>query len=203
MYTTYNCDSLIGGGSRCLDGLSVVSLADKDRAICAVGSQFFYFVYDADGTAVEQTSTHPYVIRPDDYSVGGNWVEFEASGIPSDIPLPESVQFATSGTLTADKMNGSTVGNIGQTNDLTVTLAPAFEGAEFTVVLGLTVAKYFRLDPNASDKIFLNGTAGANGEYVGVASALSGYAIVFKAFELTSGTFAWFASAVCGPWLAE
>lgn len=197
-YTTYNCDELLGGTDRCLDNLSVAVLNDKDRAICAVSGDFLYFVYDAEGTDAEQTTNHPYIVRPDDYSTGGNWVEFEIAP-----QLPTSVQVSTTGSLAAGHMRGHTIGNIGQTGNITLTLAAAFEGAEFTVILGVTAAYYFRLDPNASDKIFLDGTAGANGEYVGVPSAVSGYAITFKAFELTSGTFVWFASSICGPWTAE
>jgi microcystin-dependent protein len=74
-YTTYNCDGLQGGTERKLDALAVADLSDKDRSFVAVGAKFYYFKYNATGTAAENVTTHPYVVRPDDYSSGGNWEE--------------------------------------------------------------------------------------------------------------------------------
>jgi len=79
-YTTYNCDALTGGAARALDSLSVGDLTTGDRAVIAVSGEFLYFVYDSTATAAENVSTHPYVVRPDDYSSGGNWEEQETLG---------------------------------------------------------------------------------------------------------------------------
>ena len=74
-YTTHNCDSLIGGAIRSLDSHSVGDLATGDRAVCLVSGELLYFKYNSTGTAAENVSTHPYVVRPDDYIDGGNWEE--------------------------------------------------------------------------------------------------------------------------------
>jgi hypothetical protein len=40
-----------------------------------VSGQFTFFSFDADGTDAENVTTHPYVVRPNDYSTGGVWKE--------------------------------------------------------------------------------------------------------------------------------
>jgi hypothetical protein len=75
-YTTYNCDGLTGGTERMLDALSVADLTNKDRAVVAVSAGFYFFKYNSTGTAAETVAAHPYVIRPDDYTTGGNWEEY-------------------------------------------------------------------------------------------------------------------------------
>jgi len=73
-YTVYNCTALTGGAERALDALAVASLAANDRAICVVSGVLYVFSFST-GTAAEQTTTHPYIIRPDDYGTSGNWTE--------------------------------------------------------------------------------------------------------------------------------
>ncbi|MBC8469101.1 MAG: hypothetical protein H8D56_06480, partial [Planctomycetes bacterium] len=75
-YTTYNCDALQGGAARALDSYGVATLTTGDRAIVALSGTVYYFVYDSTATAAETVAAHPYVIRPDDYSAGGNWEEY-------------------------------------------------------------------------------------------------------------------------------
>jgi len=75
--TTYNCTALTGGAARALDSYSVDNLVDGDRAICAVGGELLYFMFDADGTDAENVSSHPYKVRPDDYVDQGVWIEQE------------------------------------------------------------------------------------------------------------------------------
>jgi hypothetical protein len=75
-YTTYNCDAMKGGAARALDALSVGSLTTGDRAIVATTAAAYYFKYNSTGTAAEQTTTAPRVVRPDDYATGGNWEEY-------------------------------------------------------------------------------------------------------------------------------
>lgn len=73
--TTYNCTALTGGAARALDSYSVGDLVDGDRAICAVGGKLLYFIFDATATDAEDVSSHPYKVRPDDYTSQGVWVE--------------------------------------------------------------------------------------------------------------------------------
>ncbi len=77
--TTYNCTALTGGAARALDSYSRLALADGDRAIVALSSnKLLYFKYVAASTDAEDTTNHPYKVRPDDYSTAGVWVEQEA-----------------------------------------------------------------------------------------------------------------------------
>jgi len=79
-YTTYNCDALTGGAARALDSYSVGALTTGDRAFVDEAGETLRFKYNSAGTAAENVSTHPYVVRPDDYSDGGNWEEQETVG---------------------------------------------------------------------------------------------------------------------------
>jgi len=74
-YTTYNCDALTGGAARALDSYSVSVLTTGNRAFVDESGETLRFKYNSAGTAAENVSTHPYVVRPDDYSIGGNWEE--------------------------------------------------------------------------------------------------------------------------------
>lgn len=79
-YTTYNCDALTGGAARALDSHSVGDLVNGHRAFVDVSGEVLRFKYNSTGTAAENVSTHPYVVRPDDYSDAGNWEEQEVGG---------------------------------------------------------------------------------------------------------------------------
>ena len=110
---------------------------------------------------------------------------------------------ATTGTLSASEMDGRVINNIGQAADCTITLDPSAEGLSFTVILSTTVGKFYRLTPNASDKILLDGSPGANGAYVQIASCVQGAAIQFIAFESATGVYDWLALSGPGSWQAE
>ena len=111
---------------------------------------------------------------------------------------------AASDTLTAEQCMGGQINNYGQANDVTMTLPAAAKGMSFKVLLGTTVAKYYRLDPAAGDKIYLDGTAGTDGHYCGIASAVAGACIVFQAFQTGAGPdYDWYASTVSGTFVME
>lgn len=116
--------------------------------------------------------------------------------------LDEYVVAATA-TLTADQCSGGLINNYGQTADAVVTLPAAADGLNFTVILGTTVAKYFRIDPASGDSIYLGGATTGDGKYVGIASAVVGAAISFVAFKTGASTYDWFASIAAGSWVAE
>lgn len=77
--STKNCDYLTGGDTRALDYYSVSDLNNGDRAIVVyesgISRYYGYFKYDASGTTAENTSAHPYYIRPNDYVSSGVWYE--------------------------------------------------------------------------------------------------------------------------------
>jgi len=76
--TTYNCTALTGGATRALDALSVDDLSAGDRAIAMIsGDKALLFEYDATATDSENTTVHPYKVRPDDYATAGVWIEQE------------------------------------------------------------------------------------------------------------------------------
>ncbi len=82
-YTTYNCDALTGGGTRALDTLAVGDLTTGDRAVVYVSAKTYFFKYTSTSTAAEQATTAPRVIRPDNYSTGGNWDEYPGEATTS------------------------------------------------------------------------------------------------------------------------
>ena len=128
------------------------------------------------------------------------YASLEANGFSAPI---KNIVKSTTGNLTAAEMRGTIVNNFGQSNDVVLTFDPAAEGLGFTVILGATVAKYFRLDPNASDYILLDGVPGADGAYVGIASATIGNSIQFVSIQTGASEWNWMAYSVNGPWLGE
>lgn len=110
---------------------------------------------------------------------------------------------SATGTLSASEMKGQTVNNYGQAADVVLSLAPAYNGASFSVVLGTTVAKYFRIDPDAGDKIYYDGVADTDGHYIGIASAVAGSALQFKAFQTGASSYDWYVSVISGAWTME
>ena len=117
-------------------------------------------------------------------------------------PFKEEIEPATD-NIAAAQCYGSVINNYGQSGDATLTLPAAARGMNFTVILGTTVANYFRLDPNASDSVYLDGVTTGDGKYVGVASAAAGNAIQFVAFQTGASAYDWLATTVSGAWVQE
>lgn len=146
-------------------------------------------------TAITGTATAGYCIKVD----GTGALVY---AVCSRFLIDEDVEAATD-TLTVSQCSGGLINNYGQTADITLTLPAAAAGMHFTVILGTTVAKYFRLDPASGDSIYLGGTTTGDGKYVGIASAVVGAAISFVAFKTGASTYDWFASIAAGSWVAE
>lgn len=104
---TYNCDSLTGGAQRSLDYASVNDLNDGDRAIVVAPSgstnYFYMFKYDASGTTAENTSSHPYYVRPDSYVTKGVWYE-----VPMTFSTATLIRAATSSGIMITEDSGVT-----------------------------------------------------------------------------------------------
>jgi hypothetical protein len=111
--------------------------------------------------------------------------------------------FTSDDTLTAIECTGSIINNRGQAGNITLTLPAAAEGLNFTVILGTSAAYFFRIDPDASDSIYLNGETTGDGHYVGLAAALIGAVISFVSFETGASAYDWYASTVFGAWGQE
>jgi len=110
---------------------------------------------------------------------------------------------ATTDTITTAQCRGTIINNYGQAGNVVLTLPAAKEGYHIIFILGTTVASYFRIDPNGSDAIYLDGVKDTDGHYVGVASAVAGNSIQFIAFQDGANEWNWAAYTLSGPWVAE
>jgi len=117
------------------------------------------------------------------------------------LKLPE-FNLAATATLTSNQMYGGIINTYGQAADMVLTLPAPSEGMHFKVIVGTTVAKYVRITAATNDKIYLNGAAGSDNGYVGIASVTAGEAIEFFAFKTGAATFDWFAKSLGGTWVA-
>jgi len=106
------------------------------------------------------------------------------------------------GDLSVAEVSGTIISNYGQDDDATLTLPEAAAGLSFMVVCGTTVAKYFRIKANTDDKIYLDGVAGADNGYAGIASAAVGAAITFASFQTGAEAYDWIATTLSGTWVA-
>uniref|UniRef100_A0A6H1Z7D1 Uncharacterized protein n=1 Tax=viral metagenome TaxID=1070528 RepID=A0A6H1Z7D1_9ZZZZ len=116
--------------------------------------------------------------------------------------LDEDAEPATD-TLTANQCSGGLINNYGQSGDAVITLPEAAAGMHFRVILGTTVANYYRIDPDAGDTIYIDGTADTAGHYIGIASAVAGAALGFTAFQTGAAQFDWYVSVLSGTWVME
>lgn len=119
------------------------------------------------------------------------------------VTIPENIVSA-SGNVTVAQVSGGIINNYGQANDAVLTLPTAAKGYNFVFIAGTTVAKYLRLDTQATDQIYLDGVAGGDGKYIGVASVAAGNSVSCITFQ-TGATpdYDWFCSTISGAWVAE
>lgn len=110
---------------------------------------------------------------------------------------------ATSGVLSAAQVTGTLLNNYGMTLDNTQTLPAIFANAGFDFIAGATVAKYFRIDPNASDIICLDKVCGLAGKYIGWASIAEGDAVSCRAVQTGAAAYKWYCYTVAGALTAE
>jgi hypothetical protein len=116
--------------------------------------------------------------------------------------LDEDVE-STTDTLSANQCAGGLINNYGQAGNVVITLPAAAEGMNFRFVAGSTAAFYIRFDPNASDKLILDGVAGDDGDYVGEASVTIGDSLTFEAFQTGAGAYDWNVTSGLGSWALE
>ena len=103
-------------------------------------------------------------------------------------------------TLTADECKGTLISNYGQSAQNVLTLPPAAEGLNFTVVISTAGAGAFYLSPDGSDRIYLDGTD-IGPARVGMETPAVGAMIAFTAFQTGASSYAWAAQTIAGTWL--
>ena len=112
------------------------------------------------------------------------------------------VEKPAGGTLTAAQCRGFQVGTKGQTDDATLQLPAIFEGAHGILCIEVTVAKYYRLDPQDTEVIVFDDTALTAGYYVGMASCEAGGKLAYMA-EYRDGTLIWDVRTISGTFAAQ
>lgn len=124
------------------------------------------------------------------------------NGVVLTSSFNEIVQ-ASSDTLTAAEVKGTQINNYGQTADCDLTLPAAAEGLHFTVSLGTTVDKYYRIIPASGDTIALDGSSTGADKYVQTASAAKYSTIQFFTIQTGATTYEWQAVSSIGNWVQE
>lgn len=106
-------------------------------------------------------------------------------------------------TLTAAQVTGTIIDNIGQTGAVDLQLPAAGAGMNFLLMVGVAGSNAWRIRANAVNKIYLNGTAGANNGYVGISAPTVGAYLSVWAFKTGASTYEWMAAVGNGAWVAS
>lgn len=105
-----------------------------------------------------------------------------------------------SGTLTAQQCKSTIIDNVSQAGAVDLQLPTAAAGMNFMLCVGTTIASAWRIRAGASDKIYLNGIAGSDNGYVGIASPTVGAYLSVFAFKTGASTYDWMAVVGNGNW---
>jgi hypothetical protein len=176
---------------------------DNAGAILGTLTNTYLCKYTAAGTLLSCD------VDPATYATAANWGG--SSGSPPNIGLTavgigqfklNEMNVSATGNISAQQCSGSIVNNFGQANDAAPVLPAAAAGLNCTFILGTTVAKYYRVTAGAGDKIYLDGVAGSDTGYVGVASATIGYALSCLTFQTGASAYDWYCAGISGPWVA-
>ncbi len=180
------------GASPTFTGVTVTGLTPSRNVITDANSELISDLAD-EGTGQPVRSTSPTLTTP---TLTNPWL------LGPFIVLRDQIKTASAALVYADCVGG-VINNRGQVNDVVLDLPLAVPGMNFTVILGTTVAKYFRLNPDDTDNIYLDGVTTGLGKYIGVPSAVVGNAISCVSFEVGVSDNDWFCSTIAGAWAAE
>lgn len=185
--TTTAAGSYAVVGSAWIPLRRVISMPDGDRLVLLSGN----------------TSITP-VAGENGFGFVGNILWKVENAILSPMGGPKELIVSASGTLSSEYCYGAQIGNIGQTDNVNLTLGTPTTEMSFFTILGLTVSgKYFRFTPDANTSIFLDGTTTGDGKYVQIAEATKGAVIQFSSFKTGASAYDWFATGISGAWTAE
>ena len=116
---------------------------------------------------------------------------------------PTFVDGSSSANLTVAQLSSTVIGNPTQSGNVTHVLPAIEAGLGFDVILGLTAAFVFRLDPNANDSIYLDGVSCADGKYIGLTTVTVGDAISCRAMKTGTSSYDWACYTAKGAFACE
>lgn len=157
----YPAIALTGGGTGALDAIDGAGLADMDGALVITQAGTYIYTLDADSGAAENS---PLVISPDANAGTKRWIlQFDSTASANAgamTPLPKSGD----ATLSNSEASGSIV-YLSATGTITLPAVSGITTGSMLVVYS-TGANIIHVDPNASDRIRLNGSALTDGNKV-------------------------------------
>lgn len=164
-------------------------------------------VYVSSASAGELTQTEPTNgnIVPVGYAISATCIYVESNTallkcLAAQAWSNPEVLKTTSCTLSAAEVRNTIINNYGQAANVDLELPEAGVGMHFFAVIGTASGKTFRLTANASNKIYLDGSAGGDGGYVGMSVPTVGARIEFTAFKTDAARYDWIAETHSGVW---
>ena len=103
-------------------------------------------------------------------------------------------------TLAAIQVTNTVIDNVGQANTIAdLQLPVAAAGMNFLMMVGEASTAKWRIKTGATDKIYLNGVAGSDNGYVGIATPTVGACLSVFSFK-TGASYDWYATVSNGVW---
>jgi hypothetical protein len=113
------------------------------------------------------------------------------------------VDGSSSLNLTVAQISSTVIGNPTQSGNVIHVLPVIEDGLGFDLILGLTAAFYYRLDPNANDSIFLDGVSCTDGKYIGLTTVTAGSGLSCRTMKTGASSYDWVCYTVQGAWACE
>lgn len=124
------------------------------------------------------------------------WRDDEGGSVAST-----EVTASSTATLSTGNCTNTVISNYGQSATNVQTLPAGTAGLGFIVTIGTSGAGSFSLDPNAANKIYLNGTAQSNGYKVTNATPAVGDTLTCFSFRTGASTWDWICKTGSGTWV--
>jgi hypothetical protein len=171
------------------------------HAFCAATKTWYYYeasggAYTRNGTSVLNTAAGGdtrWIAESGDYHEG----DFVVSG--SITGLFEEIIKTATGSLSVAECSGTVISNYGQGAEMTLTLPTAQAGLIFLATV-VTTGNALHYKADASDKIYLDGTALDDGDKVTLATPALANCASFICFLTGDGTHDWFCNPINGYW---
>ena len=115
------------------------------------------------------------------------------------------VDGSANATLTAANCYGTMISNYGQAAaDVHLDLPTAAAGLNFIAIVGTAqAANFWKLRADTNDKIYLDGVAGSDNGYVGLAAPAVGDYATFITFQTGANAWDWICKSGYGTWVAS